>query len=196
MITGSRVSLRPVEERDYPLIHEWMNHPEVWRYMDYERPVSLADVREDAERARTEGVPFVIVADDRPIGRIGLNSFRRRDRIASLYLYIGEPACWGHGYAKEGLLTLLGYAFERYDLNRVELWLLADNDRAMRTYERCGFVAEATLPERSFKDGRFVDRIVMSVTRDAFERARSSAAAEARAGAGADFVTPPDPAHE
>ena len=52
MIEGKKVSLRPVEERDYPLIHAWMNHPEVWRSMDYELPFSLADVKEDTERSR------------------------------------------------------------------------------------------------------------------------------------------------
>ena len=80
---AATVALRPVEDADVPLIHRWMNHPDVWRGMDYERPFSLADVREDVERSRADGVPFTIVADGRPIGRIGLNAFRRRDRIAA-----------------------------------------------------------------------------------------------------------------
>jgi RimJ/RimL family protein N-acetyltransferase len=58
------------------------------------------------------------------------------------------------------------------DLYQVELWALAPNERAIKTYERCGFVRDATLRERSFKDGQFVDRVVMSVTREEFEKAR------------------------
>ena len=50
----------------------------------------------------------------------------------------------------------------------------ATNDRAIKTYERCGFKRDATLPERSYKDGAFVDRVVMSVTREAFERANAA----------------------
>jgi RimJ/RimL family protein N-acetyltransferase len=167
-IEGHRVRLRPVVESDYPLIHRWMNHPEVWHYMDYEGPVSLADVAEDAERSRDEGHPFTILAGDRPVGRIGLNQFRRRDRICSLYMYIGEPAYWGKGYAQDAVMTLLGYAFDRWDLHQVELWALADNNRALGVYRRCGFVEEATLRERSWKDGAWVDRVVMSVNREAF----------------------------
>jgi RimJ/RimL family protein N-acetyltransferase len=167
-IEGRRVRLRPVAESDYPLIHRWMNHPEVWHYMDYEGPLSLLDVAEDAERSRREGHPFTIVAGDRPIGRIGLNQFRRRDRICSLYMYVGEPAFWGKGFAQDAVMTLLGYAFDRWDLHRVELWALADNDRALAVYRRCGFAEDATLPERSWKDGRWVDRVVMSVARDRF----------------------------
>jgi RimJ/RimL family protein N-acetyltransferase len=177
MLRGPRIVLRPVEDSDAPHIQRWMNHPEVWRNMDYERPFSLEDVKEDIERSRTDGVPFTIEAAGTPIGRIGLNQFRARDRIAALYLYIGEPGAWGQGYAHEALDTLLAYAFERFDLWQVELWTLADNEKAIRVYEKCGFVREATLRERSWKEGRWVDRMVMSVNRDEFARARAARAA-------------------
>jgi hypothetical protein len=39
-------------------------------------------------------------------------------------------------------------------------------------YEACGFVSDARLRARSFKDGAWMDRIVMSVRREEFERAR------------------------
>jgi RimJ/RimL family protein N-acetyltransferase len=171
MIRGRKVQLRPVEESDYPLIHRWVNHPEVWRYMDYEMPFSLADVKEDIERSRKEGHPFTILVDERPIGRIGLNQFRRRDRICSLYMFIGEPAYWGQGHAQDATMALLAYAFDRWDLHQVELWTLADNSRALGMYRRCGFVEEARLRDRSFKEGRWVDHIVMSVNREEFGRA-------------------------
>jgi RimJ/RimL family protein N-acetyltransferase len=83
-------------------------------------------------------------------------------------MYIGEPAFWGSGYGQDAVMTLLGYAFDRWDLHRVELWALADNNRAIAVYLRCGFARDAVLPERSWKDGGWVDRVVMSVTRQRF----------------------------
>jgi RimJ/RimL family protein N-acetyltransferase len=174
VIRGAHVVLRPVEDEDLPLIHRWVNHPEVWYYMDYEKPFSLADVKEDIERSRKEGHPFTILAGDRPIGRIGLNGFRRRDRICSMYLFIGEPSFWGLGHARDATMTLLAYAFDRWDLHQVELWTLEANDRAIRAYEACGFVAEATLRDRSFKGGRWVGRVVMSVNRQEFEQDKAA----------------------
>ena len=171
MIEGRRVVLRPVEEVDYPLIHRWMNHPEVWRYMDYELPFSLADIKKDVEESRRDGHPYTIVVDGRPIGRIGINQFRPRDRICSFYMYIGEPEFWGQGYARDAAMTLLAYAFDRWDLHQIELWTLGDNDRAILAYEKCGFVQEARLRERSWKGGRWVDRVIMSVNRGEFEAA-------------------------
>jgi RimJ/RimL family protein N-acetyltransferase len=173
VIAGRRVVLRPVEDSDYPLIHRWMNHPEIWRYMDYEMPMSLADVAQDVERSRREGQPYTIVVDGRPIGRIGLNQFRARDRICSLYMYIGEPSFWGQGFAGDAVMTLLAYAFERWDLHQVELWTLADNNRAIEVYAKCGFFQEAQLRDRSWKGGRWIDRVLMSVNRDEFAAART-----------------------
>jgi len=38
-------------------------------------------------------------------------------------------------------------------------------------YRRCGFVDEGRLRERSFKEGTWVDHVVMSVNREEFNRA-------------------------
>lgn len=170
MIRGERVVLRPVEEADHRLIQAWQNHPEVWFWMDYEQPFSLDDIAESEARAREEGVPFVIEVDGRSIGRIGLNGFRVRDRICSLYVFVGEPDEVGNGYGGEAIRALLSYAFERYDLARIELWSLARNERAIHAYEGCGFRVDATLPARSYKDGEWHDRVIMSVTRESLEQ--------------------------
>ena len=172
MIRGPRVVLRPVEEADYPLIHAWQNDSDVWWRMDYERPFSLRDIAEIEERSRAEGHPFIIEAEGRPIGKIGLNQFRTRDRICSLYLFLGDRTSWAHGYAREAVVTLLSFAFEQWDLHQVELWTLAANNRVVGVYERCGFVREAQLRERSWKDGRWFDHVWMSVNRDEFAKAR------------------------
>ncbi|HEX9121978.1 MAG TPA: GNAT family protein [Actinomycetota bacterium] len=172
MIRGERVLLRPVEEADYSLIQAWQNHPEVWWWMDYEAPFSLRDIAETEARAREEGHPFIIEVGGRPIGRIGLNQFRRRDRICSLYVFIGEPDAWSSGLGPDAINALVSHAFDRMDLHMIELWSLGENERAIRAYERCGFRRDAVLRERSYKDGRWVDRVVMSVTRDEFARIR------------------------
>jgi RimJ/RimL family protein N-acetyltransferase len=173
VIEGRRVRLRPVEERDHPLIQRWQNDPEVWWLMDYEQPFSMRDIAESERRAAEEGQPFVIEVDGRPIGRIGLNGFRRRDRICSLYVFIGDRSTWGMGYGTDAMMALLSHAFDRYDLARVELWSLADNERAVRAYRHCGFEIDGRLPARSFKDGGYHDRIVMSVTREGFSEAHT-----------------------
>lgn len=176
MIKGKRIVLRRVEPDDHPHVLRWQNDSEVFYWMDYERPFTLEDVRRSEERAIEEGHPFIIELEGRPIGRIGLNGFRWRDRVASLYVFIGESGAWGRGYGLDAIVTLLGYAFDSLNLRMVQLWTLADNERAIRLYKAAGFVEDARLRERSFKEGRFVDHLVMSIDRDEFDRVRQAQA--------------------
>jgi RimJ/RimL family protein N-acetyltransferase len=175
MLKGKSVALRRVEPSDYPDIQRWQNDPEVFYWMDYERPFSLDDIRRSEERATEEGIPFLIEVEGRGIGRTGLNNFRHRDGLASFYLFVGERSVWGKRYGLDALLTVLRYAFEELGLRKVELWMLAGNERAHHLYKTAGFVEEARLPERSFKDGAYVDHVVMSVDRGGYDRASAAA---------------------
>jgi ribosomal protein S18 acetylase RimI-like enzyme len=46
---------------------------------------------------------------------------------------------------------------------RVELSVQADNTRAIRLYEKVGFVREGILPDAVFVDGEFNDAIAMAL---------------------------------
>ena len=167
----SRITLRRVEPEDYPAIQRWQNDPEVARWMDYDRLFSLDDIKASEARAIKEGHPFVICVDGKAIGRIGLNNLRRRDRMASLYIFVGERSEWGKGYGLDALFEILRFGFERLNLRKIELWMLDGNERAMRMYKTAGLVEDARIPDRSFMDGTYVAHIVMSIDRDGFERA-------------------------
>jgi len=173
MIAGKKVVLRRVEPEDHPHILRWQNDPGVFRWMDYTRPFTLEDIKESEARAVVEGHPFVIEADGRAIGRIGLNNLRPRDRMASLYIFVGEHEAWGKGYARDALMALLAYAFDTQNLRQVELWTLADNDRAIHLYKTCGFVEDGRLRDRSWIEGHYIDHLVMSINAEEFARSRA-----------------------
>jgi len=173
MIQGRTVMLRRVEPADYLHIQRWQNDPEVFHWMDYTRAFSLQDIKESEERAIAEGHPFIIEVEGRPVGRIGLNNFRPRDRMASLYIFIGDREAWGKGYGRDAMLTLLSYGFDTLNLRQIELWTLADNDRAIRMYKGCAFVEDGRLRDRSWIEGHYVDHLVMSVTAEEFGRIRN-----------------------
>jgi RimJ/RimL family protein N-acetyltransferase len=169
-----RVSLRRVEPDDYPLIQGWQNDPEIFSRMDYQKPFTLEDIRRSEEHGAEKEYPFVIEVEGRPIGRCGLFGARWRDRWCGLYIFIGDKDSWGKGYAKDALRALLTYAFDTLNLTLVQLYSLGDNDRAVRLYKSLGFTEEARLRDRSFVEGRFVDHVVMSITRDEFRRSLES----------------------
>ena len=169
-LSGERVTLRPVRREDHPDILRWQNDPEVAWWMDYERTFTLEDIHESEENARREGHPFLIeMADERGIGRIGLNGFSERDRTCSLYVFIGERDVWSMGYGTDAMRLLLAWGFETFDLYLAQLWSLATNARAIRAYEKVGFRIDGVLRERSLKsDGKRYDRTYMSITHAEF----------------------------
>jgi len=176
VIQEGNLVLRPVEEADIPLVARWMNNVHVSHWMDYDAPVSEAEVRTDIRRARAEGVALVIEVDKVPVGRIGLNQLRPRDRRASTYMYIGEDTYRGRGYGSKAMQLLLNYAFEVKNLRLVELWALAHNEAALANYKKVGFREDARLRARSFHgrhaiDGGepgYVDTVIMSITDEEF----------------------------
>jgi ribosomal-protein-alanine N-acetyltransferase len=172
VIRGRRVDLRPVEEEDLPHLHRWQNRPEVWRALALERPQSLDEVRDEVAAVRLDGHAFVVTVDGAAVGRIDLRAFRRRDRICSLSMYLGEPDALGHGHGRDAIMTLLAYAFDRHDLHQVELATSATNEGLIEVAERCGFVREAALRDRRFQDGAWVDLVVLSVRREEFGKER------------------------
>lgn len=140
--------------------------------MDYVRPFTLEDIERSEARAAEEGHPFIIEIDGRGIGRIGLNNFRPRDGLASLYIFVGEKTEWHKGLGLDALMAVLRFGFDLLELRKIELWMLDGNERAAHAYKAAGLVEDARLPERSLKDGVYVNHIVMSIDREGFERSR------------------------
>ena len=85
-------------------------------------------------------------------------------------IFIGDKSCWNQGYGTEVMRLLLKHGFETLNLNRIYLHVFATNLRAIRCYEKAGYVPEGRLREAEFKNGQYVDFIVMSVLRSEYTR--------------------------
>jgi RimJ/RimL family protein N-acetyltransferase len=112
---------------------------------------------------------------DEPGGRfVGHPRLQRidwQDRNATLAIGIFDRRFWSHGYGSEAIRLLLGYAFDALDLHRVGLRVLEYNTRAIRAYEKCGFVREGIERETKYVDGRWYGDIMMSILASDFRLA-------------------------
>jgi RimJ/RimL family protein N-acetyltransferase len=93
---------------------------------------------------------------------------RPENRNARLGIMIGDKSYWSQGYGTDAMLTLLRFGFEEMNLNRIDLTVDAENARAIRCYQKCGFVGEGRLREARYQRGKYGDQLVMSVLRDEF----------------------------
>lgn len=177
MIYGERVRLRAIERSDIPTFVRWFNDPEVRRYLLAYAPMSIAQEErwfEDMLQRQQRREEFVFVVEARvgdewaPIGNVGLHRINWKDRCATFGIVLGEKAYWDQGYGTDATRTILRFAFEELNLNRVGLEVLAENARAQRCYEKAGFCYEGTRRQAAFFEGAYHDSLIMSVLREEF----------------------------
>ena len=66
-------------------------------------------------------------------------------------------------------MILLKYAFHTLNLRKIYSHVYAFNGRSRAYSEKCGYQLEATLKEDTFIDGKFVDKLILSVYRADWE---------------------------
>ncbi|GAM83701.1 hypothetical protein ANO11243_016900 [Dothideomycetidae sp. 11243] len=94
-----------------------------------------------------------------PIGYVALfkieaNHVHHRHTTLALSLL---PERTGRGYGKEAILWALEWAFHHANMHRVGINAYSHNVRAVRLYERLGFVMEGREREMVWLEGRYWD---------------------------------------
>lgn len=111
---------------------------------------------------------WVIEIDDRLAGEIRLDNLDLRDRRASMAIGIYDPKLIGKGLGSEAILLVLQYAFADLRLHRISVRVLAHNRRAMRAYQKCGFVVEGREREAAFVNGAWHDDVMLGLLEHEF----------------------------
>jgi RimJ/RimL family protein N-acetyltransferase len=97
------------------------------------------------------------------IGEIRLDRIDLRDRRASLAIGIEDPSQLGKGLGSEAIALALGYAFNVLELHRVSVRVVDYNLRAIRAYQKCGFIIEGREREAALVDGGWHDDVMMAI---------------------------------
>ena len=176
MINGQKVRLRAYREDDLKLAFAMVNNQAVTRYLQFMRPRSLHEEREWLQNAMRNDDPSVISlaiesVDNEYLGGVGLMHIDRRNRAAELGISIGRPDDWGRGFGTEAAQLMMRHGFEELGLHRIYLRVYDYNERGVRSYKKLGFVEEGRLRGHQFKNGAFVDVVVMGLFPDEYRRA-------------------------
>ncbi len=176
MIYLGRIRLRAPERSDIPRFVAWLNDPEVRAGLLVSLPLSTADEEgwfENMLKRPMEEHPMTIEVRQGdnwlPVGNSGFHSIDWRCRAAEVGIFIGEKSLWNQGYGTEVMRLLLKHGFNTLNLNRIALDVYETNPRAIRSYEKAGFVHEGRRRQAMYKDGRYVDILQMSVLRSEWQ---------------------------
>jgi RimJ/RimL family protein N-acetyltransferase len=179
MIIGERIRFRGVERGDIPNFVEWLNDPEVQEGILLNHPVSRATeenwFEEMIKRPPDEHVMGIEAAEPSEDGSvekwrlIGTCAFDRIDwriHAAEFGIMIGDKTYWNRGYGTEAVRLLVQHGFNTLNLNRIYLHVFENNPRAIRAYEKAGFTHEVRKRQAEYKDGKYIDVLLMSILKD------------------------------
>lgn len=114
--------------------------------------------------AGSNEIVLAAVRDDQPIGLAGLHSVGhsvRRRHAMMLGITVARTA-QGQGVGQALMTALLDYADNWAQVLRIELTVFHDNARAIRLYERHGFVHEGRARAYAMRNGVYEDVLAMA----------------------------------
>ncbi len=127
--------------------------------------------REEVEKDPARWTEFMVrtLSDDRLIGFVGLFWLNLSQGEAFTGIGIGDESMWGKGYGTDAIRLALRYAFAELNLRRVSLTVFEYNPRAIRSYQKAGFVIEGRMRGLLLREGRRWDLIYMGILRQDWE---------------------------
>jgi diamine N-acetyltransferase len=135
--------LRPLQNEDAPRMFEWLKDKEVTRYLTLNTNNStLEDTLHYIDTARDESCNLhraIVNEDDLYLGTVSLKCIDHTKGQAEYAIAMHSSAI-GTGAAAAGSKMILALAFDELGLSRVYLNVLSDNQRAVKLYNKLGFV--------------------------------------------------------
>jgi RimJ/RimL family protein N-acetyltransferase len=164
-LRGTLVRLRAWEPEDHPVAVHLFNDPDVRDGL-----IAVWPSTSERQEARINGglergdLAFAIEAihDGVLVGAISIGPIEPARRNGTLGMFVGKPY-WGRGYGTDALRVACRFAFRFVNLERIELNVLTENERAISLYRKVGFTIEGTRRRSEFGHGRRQDAHLMGL---------------------------------
>ena len=170
-LSAQRITLRFLTAADVPAIYAIFSDRDVMRYWSrppmadpHEANAHVQDVCAGYRSGDALQLGIERNVDGALIGTCTLFHIHWSSRRAELG-YALARAAWGQGLMHEALSTLVTYAFDGLELNRLEADIDPRNVASARSLERLGFRKEGHLRERWMVSGEVSDSDVYGLLR-------------------------------
>jgi len=182
LFVGKKVRLACLTKEDAPVMADWTQDAGFLRLQDtgiaaMETPEEVAAFV-DRQNESHDSYAFAIrrISDSVLLGTIGLYDIEWANRTAWVGVGIGERENWGKGYGSEAMDLVIRYAFDELNLHRLQLTVIDYNPRALKMYEKLGFVREGAYREFIERDGMRHDLILYGLLRPEWRQRRGESA--------------------
>ncbi|WP_399885169.1 GNAT family N-acetyltransferase [Streptomyces sp. BBFR51] len=167
VLTGDRTVLRPFTEADAERMWEIINDTEVAHFTGAPPHELTPEVLRDwygTRGAQTDRLDLAVTdpAGGEVLGEVVLHDWEPEHRSCTFRTLVGARGR-GRGMGTEAVRLIVGHGFEQLGLHRIQLDAYGYNHRALRVYEKVGFVREGVRREAEWRNGAWVDEVLMSV---------------------------------
>lgn len=167
ILKGERVTLRPMTHGDVAALVRWGNEPDFAWFQWGRAPGRFADETKAQEWIDffpgRSGFVCAIEYEGRAIGQANYRDWQPKGKSAEVGIGIGEPALWSRGLGREALRLLVRHLIDVKSAHRINLHVLAYNDRAISSYRAAGFDVEGIERDAVMTDrGFFADDVAMA----------------------------------
>jgi RimJ/RimL family protein N-acetyltransferase len=150
--------------------------PEIYRNLGAD-PRKLQPLTDEQAKAWVENIAshpaaWVIEHQGRAIGEILIDNFVEADQRAGLIVGILDATCLGKGLGTEAIRAVAEFAFDVLSLHKLSMRVLSFNTRAIRAYERVGFVREGLERESAMIAGIWYDDVIVGLLKRDFDALR------------------------
>lgn len=165
----NKLTVRHLKEADAALLVKWLSDPQVLTYYEgRDRPHDLALVKEHFYNGDESNVRCIIQYEGQDIGYIQYYPITDEERteygyddftgtIFGMDQFIGETDFWNRGIGTELITSMVRYLIIHAGAEKVVMDPQAWNERALRVYEKAGFVQKKYLQRHEWHEGEYRD---------------------------------------
>lgn len=164
-----KITFRPLNIVDAELFYDWLSDYEVIRYsqsrfLKKQTKVVVKAWLSDIIRS-SDGYTTGIVDTDssKLIGYAGITNLSKQNKSGEYFILIGDKNYWSKGYGTEVTKHIIDHGFTVLGLHRIQLTVSSINVGGVKAYKRAGFKKEGILRDACFRDGKYHDKIIMSI---------------------------------
>lgn len=159
----SDLVIRHSEPEDYSAVHLVYSSPRAMAETLGVPFASEQEWRKELTHRRDDNFSIVACAHDEVVGHLSLSVYMNpRTRHAGHFGIAVRDDWQGKGVGTELMKACVDLADKWLGLTRLDLRVYADNEPAISLYKKFGFEIEGTHRRFAFRDGEYVDALVMA----------------------------------
>ncbi len=173
VMEGRRCALGEMIEEYLPMHTNYMNDPEVNRFIHSRPPFTVEKQREWLRQGKRVGDQVLAILVSKPkdsierftfVGVVDLHNIDPKERTANSGSVIGNKRYWRRGIAREAKLMQLKIAFDDLKLNWIYSRTIRPNVSSQRLLESSGYKLFDVCPEARLVDGVLHDELYYRVS--------------------------------